>query len=254
MFDSKKNLKRLAAIILAAGKGKRMQSDLAKVLHPLCGKPMLLYPIRAARALGCDKIVVVIGHQAERIKEVLKDSSLIYIHQEEQLGTGHAVMQTEAELKNFGGTVLILCGDVPLLQSSTLQELTAFHYNSRSDVTVLTTIVPNPDGYGRILKDTAGRVKKIVEDRDASEQEKEIAEINTGIYCVQSDFLFEALAAVKADNSQKEYYLTDIVEISDRCGRITRSFLLPDPKEAMGINTPAQLNDANTLLKSRGCK
>ena len=241
----------IATVILAAGKGTRMKSDLAKVLHLVCGKPMLFYSVEAAREIGSYKIVAVIGHQAEKVKRTMKDDSLLYVLQKEQLGTAHAVMQTESMLKDFEGSILILCGDVPLLRPSTVRALIEFHRESLADITVLTTVPSDPSGYGRIIKDGRNRVTKITEDRDASRQEKLIREINTGIYCVESDFLYKALAMIKAHNSQREYYLTDIFEIAAKEGRESRSFLLHDPLEAMGINNAEQLKEAEKIMKSR---
>ena len=241
----------IATIILAAGKGTRMKSDLVKVLHPVCGRPMLWYPVSIAHKIGSDKIVVVIGHQADEIKKTMNDDTLLYVYQKEQRGTAHAVMQTEPVLKDFDGTIFILCGDVPLLQISTLQRLLEFHRESASDITVLTTIPEDPHGYGRIIKDERDHVIRIVEHRDASEQEKEITEINTGIYCVEGAFLYHSLAYIETNNSQKEFYLTDIFEIARRENRKTRAFLLHDPHEAMGINTVEQRDEADRIMNAR---
>ncbi len=241
----------IATVILAAGKGTRMKSDLAKVLHPVCGRPMLWYPVSIAHKIGSDKIVVVIGHQADEIKNAMNDDALLYVYQKEQLGTAHAVMQTEPVLKDFDGAIIILCGDVPLLQLSTLQRLLEFHRESASDVTVLTTMPEDPYGYGRIIKDKEDRVIKIIEHRDASDKEKEISEINTGIYCVESAFLYHALAYIETNNSQGEFYLTDIFDIARRENRKARSFLLQDPHEAMGINTVEQRDEAERIMKAR---
>ncbi|MFB3926134.1 MAG: NTP transferase domain-containing protein [Syntrophales bacterium] len=241
---------RLAAIILAAGKGTRMKSELAKVLHPLLGAPMLSYPVAAAKEVGSEEIVVVIGHQADSIRKALDDRAITFVLQEKQLGTGHAVLQTRSRFKNFRGTILILCGDVPLLRSATIQALLNQHLSSGAVLTVLTTVLENPGGYGRVIK-TGDDVLKIVEARDASDEEKEIREINTGIYCVDSGFLFEAVAAISNDNAQREYYLTDIVEIASRSGKKVKTFIASDSAEVMGINTKDDLEKAKRVLRER---
>ncbi|MBN2437405.1 MAG: NTP transferase domain-containing protein [Deltaproteobacteria bacterium] len=240
-----------SAIILAAGKGKRMKSDLAKVLHPLCGLPMLAYPVAAARAAGAEKIVVVIGHQAGRIREEFQDQGLIFAEQQEQLGTGHAVLQAAETFRDHDGTVVILCGDVPLIRPETVMSLYDRHRSEGAAVTVLTTIPGNPAGYGRVVKTDGGRVVKIVEEKDAAPEEKRIREINTGIYCVESRFLFPAVAGLGNRNVQREYYLTDIIEIACNNGLRASSSLAPDPVEVMGINTAGELERAGRRMAAR---
>jgi UDP-N-acetylglucosamine diphosphorylase/glucosamine-1-phosphate N-acetyltransferase len=238
--------RRLSAVILAAGKGTRMKSDLAKVLHPLCGKPMLTYSIDVARAICAENIAVVIGHQADMVREVFKNQGLIFIEQREQLGTGHAVLQAKDIFCHYHGTMLILCGDVPLLCPSTVRALLEYHIMEQATLTVLTTILDDPTGYGRIIKgDNSREVVSIVEEKDASPDEKKIREINTGIYCVESDFLFRAVAEIGNKNVQKEYYLTDIVGIAWGKGFKTRSFIAVNSFEVMGINTPFDLTRAS---------
>jgi UDP-N-acetylglucosamine diphosphorylase/glucosamine-1-phosphate N-acetyltransferase len=245
---------KLAVIILAAGKGTRMRSSLAKVLHPLHGAPMLSYSVDVARRVGASDIVAVVGHQAELIEETMKGERLFFILQKEQLGTGHAVLQTRDHFRDFEGTILILCGDVPLLRPSTVEELMEKHRTSQADVTVLTTCLADPSGYGRIVKGKGDRILKIVEERDATAGEKDIGEINTGIYCAESLFLFEAVAAIDNRNAQKEYYLTDIVGIANRRNRIVRSFAVPDFQEVMGINTREDLERAEEVIRRRGAR
>ena len=240
-----------STIILAAGKGKRMQSDLAKVLHPLCGVPILTYPIATARAAGAEKIVVVIGHQAEQIRDGFADQGLIFVEQREQLGTGHAVLQAAEPFRDHEGTIAILCGDVPLIRPETVRSLYEHHRRGGATVTVLTTIPENPTGYGRVVKEESGRVAGIVEEKDATTEQKKIREINTGIYCVESRFLFTAVAALGNRNAQGEYYLTDIVEIAFRQGLQTLSTVAPDPVEVMGINTPGELETAGRRMAAR---
>ena len=240
---------KVSAIILAAGKGKRMKSDLAKVLHPLCGKPMLTYSVDAARTLNAEKIVVIIGHQAGLVRETFKDEDLIFVEQREQLGTGHAVLQARDVFHSYDGTILILCGDVPMLSSSTIRALLEVHILEKSVVTVLTTILDDPAGYGRVIQEGDKReISRIVEEKDASPAEKKIREINTGIYCVESNFLFGAVGAIGNENIQKEYYLTDIVGIAWKKGFKTRSFITANSCEVMGINTPDDLKKASKRM------
>jgi len=247
-----KPVDKLAAIILAAGKGTRMRSSLAKVLHPLHGAPMLGYSVAVAREVGAADIVVVVGHQAELIEETMKGEGLVFALQKEQLGTGHAVLQARDHFRSFEGTILILCGDVPLLRPSTVRNLMKRHRLGRAAVTVMTTLLEDPSGYGRIVKGEGDRILKIVEERDATKEEKKIREINTGIYCAECPFLFEAAAAIDNRNAQKEYYLTDIVGIANRMKRVARSFVAPDSREVMGINTREDLERAEGLIERRG--
>ncbi|MBN1365711.1 MAG: NTP transferase domain-containing protein [Syntrophaceae bacterium] len=241
--------KKFCAIILAAGKGTRMKSDLAKVLHILNGKPMLHYSLEAAKEAGAEKIVAVIGHQADIVREKFADSGCIFVEQNPQLGTGHAVLQAKGVLSNYRGLTVILCGDVPLLKPTTIEFLVDNHVASRAVVSVLTTIPPLPHAYGRIVKDKKGDVLKIVEYKDATNEEKKIGEINTGIYCVNTKFLSLALGKITNNNKQKEYYLTDIVEIACREGRKVKSFIASDYVEVMGINTLEELSSAEKYLR-----
>lgn len=241
----------LAVVILAAGKGTRMNSHKAKVLHPICGKPMILFPVAAARELGAEKIVIVVGHQADEVKDTVGRSGILYALQREQLGTGHAVLQAKEALSDFQGTVMILCGDVPLLKPSTLKAFWDSHRQGGTILTILTVVPPDPGGYGRIVKDEQGGLRKIVEERDADKEEKRIEEINTGIYCVEASFLFEALGSIKSDNAQDEYYLTDIVAAAVEKNLPVGAYRLDDHREAMGINTPAQLKEAEGIMSDR---
>lgn len=239
----------ISSLILAAGKGTRMQSDLAKVLHPLCGKPMLAFVLETAKAVGSERIVLVIGHQAQLVREAFAGEGVQFVEQREQLGTGHAVLQAAENFRDYQGNVLILCGDVPLLKSSTLDELIAFHESHGSVVTVMTVILDDPGSYGRIVKNEAAEVLKIVEAKDATEAERKIGEINTGIYCVSGPFLFDAVRRITNDNAQREYYLTDIMEIARRDGLISMAFTVVDPIEVMGINTLEDLQRADHMKK-----
>ena len=235
--------RRFKTLILAAGKGTRMGSDLAKVLHQIHGRPLLDYVIDVAKAAGSEEIVVIVGHQADAVRETFAGRKLIFIEQREQLGTGHAVLQAR---EAFAGCddVLILCGDVPLLPLATIERLCDEHAASGASVSVLTAEVENPRGYGRIVKDAAGTLKKIVEERDATDEERTFREINSGIYLVKAPFLFTAVSRITNNNSQKEYYLTDIIEIANREGLVVHACLAEDARSVMGINTPEELQQA----------
>lgn len=243
---------RLATIILAAGKGKRMKSSLVKVLHPIMGRPMLSYPIEVSlRGLRAEKTVVVVGYQAERVQEAFSENRLIFVSQHPQLGSGHAVLCTEEVFRGYDGTILILCGDVPLVQVDTLTELVAFHRREGATLTVVTTRLPDPRGYGRVVRREGKHVERIVEEKDASPLERKIDEINTGLYCVEAPFLFASLKRVKADNRQGEYYLTDIVEIGREEQKKILAFQVPDLNQFLGINTRVDLARGHEILRKR---
>jgi len=248
-------LEGITTIILAAGKGTRMKSDLVKVLHPLLGLPMLSYPIDLSlNEIKAEKTIVIVGHQADRIKERLNDPRVQYVLQQEQLGTGHAVLQAIPFLQTFTGTVLILCGDVPLVKAETLRSfIDAFRVND-STLSVLTAVVENPFGYGRIIRGTEGWLEKIVEEKDASEEERLIREINTGIYCVKTSFLIEGLRKIGQENAQGEYYLTELIEIARKKGWRCSAHLVGDPIEVMGINTRIDLAIAHEALRQQKLK
>ncbi|MCL5126749.1 MAG: NTP transferase domain-containing protein, partial [Deltaproteobacteria bacterium] len=200
-------MKQYGAVILAAGKGTRMKSSYCKVLHPVCGRPMLAYVLDAVRSLNVNRVGIVIGHQAEEILSRFDSVDLNFVKQEPQLGTGHAVKQCSGLFRNFDGHLLIICGDTPLIKVETLADFIRFHDEASSMISVLTTELANPFGYGRIVRDKNDHVAKIVEERDADKFQRTMREINTGIYMVESNLLFSLLDKVKADNSQKEYYL-----------------------------------------------
>jgi UDP-N-acetylglucosamine diphosphorylase/glucosamine-1-phosphate N-acetyltransferase len=245
------NEKTFAILILAAGKGTRMKSDLVKVLHPVAGRPMLDYVLNLAEEMGSGKIAVIIGHQADLVEGRYGNRGPTFVYQREQLGTGHAVLQAREAFAGYRGTILILCGDVPLLQVSTVRDLMERHCASGAAITVLTTLLEDPFGYGRIVKDKEGNVLGIVEHRDATEEQKKIREINTGIYCAENPFLFEAVSEIGNDNAQKEYYFTDIFAIARRKGVRTASVIAPDPGEVMGINSPDDLARATEIVQER---
>jgi len=240
-----------STIIIAAGKGTRMKSDIAKVLHPLGGVPLLSWPIKAAREAGSSRIVVVIGHQGERIRALFQEPDLIFVEQKELLGTGHAVLQAQNAFPGQSAEVVILCGDVPLIKPATIRALYEKRKTDRAAVTVLTTVVAEPAGYGRVIKSGDGRVARIVEEKDATGEEKLVREINTGIYCVESQFLFAAVAGLDDKNAQREYYLTDIVAIACQKGLRATSLTVSDPAEVAGINTPEDLQRAALVIANR---
>ncbi len=240
----------LAAVILAAGKGTRMKSNLAKVLHPVAGWPMTLYPARIAGALGCSRTVLVVGHQAAEVEQALAGEELAFALQAEQLGTGHALLCAEEALADFSGDLLLLCGDVPLIRRDTLERLLGYHRSEQAAVTVLTAELTNPHGYGRIVRD-GDEVLRIVEEKDANQKEKAIREINTGIYVFAVPFVFEALRGVGRDNAQNEYYLTDALAAARAAGKKVRALSVADPTETMGINDRAQLAEAGRIMRGR---
>ncbi len=245
----------IATLILAAGKGTRMKSDLVKVLHPLLGLPMLSYPIDLSlNGIKAEKTIVLVGYQADQIKERFKNSQIEFVLQEEQLGTGHAALQAIPLLKTFIGTVVILCGDVPLVKAKTLRTFIDDFGRSDSILSVLTTVVKDPFGYGRIIRGPEGWVEKIVEEKDASEKERSIREINTGIYCTKTAFLIEGLKQIGKENAQGEYYLTDLVEIGKKRGLKCSAHIVDDPVEVMGINTRVDLAMANETLRQEKLK
>ena len=207
----------LAVIVLAAGMGKRVKSEIPKVLHPLLGRPMLSYVLDSVESLSPRKTVVVVGHGSEEVRRFSGSKKISYVTQSNQLGTGHAAKCASSELKNFKGNILILNGDYPLITSGTLKKFIIGHDKKKADLSILTALVDDPTGYGRIRRNDKNKVTGIVEEKDASKDEKLIDEINSGTYCVKSSFLWDALKKVNTINRQKEYYLTDIVEQAHKC-------------------------------------
>jgi bifunctional UDP-N-acetylglucosamine pyrophosphorylase/glucosamine-1-phosphate N-acetyltransferase len=247
-------MENLAVVILAAGKGKRMRSGLVKVLHPLLGRPMLSFPLEVVlEGLQPEKTVVVVGHQAEQIRASFPDPKITFVEQKEQLGTGHAVAMTEPIFKDFKGTILIISGDTPLINAQTLLEVVKHHRDEKAALTILTALREDPTGYGRVLrgKGAAGTVHKVVEEKDATQRERGIKEVNTGIYCAQPPFLFQALGTLHSDNAQKEYYLPDIIESALRKKKKVETFPAPEPVQVMGINTRAELAQAEDIMAER---
>ncbi|ABL64437.1 sugar phosphate nucleotidyltransferase [Chlorobium phaeobacteroides] len=239
----------LAVIIMAAGKGTRMQSELPKVLHKANGRPVIEYVLDTALHLKPETIILIVGHQADKVIAATRQYPVICALQEPQNGTGHAVMQAEKALKTFSGDVLILSGDVPLVKRSTLLQLIALHHNEQASATVLTARLDNPSGYGRIIRNkTGGEVMKIIEQRDASPEELSVDEINSGIYVFKAPVLFQALREITTENAQQEYYLTDVFDICFRNGNKVCACRTENADEIRGINTPEQLRETEQLL------
>jgi len=242
------NTSNLAIIVLAAGLGKRMKSNLAKVLHKICNKPMIEYVLDTLSFFLSPRIIVVLGHQAEEIIKLLKDRKVEIVIQKELLGTAHAVAQTEKVLSDFEGDILVVCGDTPLLKSNTLERLLQIHQQSEATITILTAILDDPTGYGRILTDSSGRVERIIEEKDATPEEKKIKLVNTGTYCFKSKKLFASLKKVTKEDKQKEFYLTDVVEILKKEGEKIVTVKSSNPNEVMGINTQDDLKKAEKIV------
>lgn len=239
------------ALVLAAGKGTRMRSDRAKVLHELAGAPMIAYVLDSVAALPLAATVVVVGHQRQEVAVAVADRGVRIAVQEQQLGTGHAALAAVGQLPAADATILILCGDTPLIRPATLRAMLAAHRRSGDVLTVLTTRLADPAGYGRIVSDREGRLTAIVEERDADPAQKRITEINAGIYCVEASFLWPALARITNDNQQGELYLTDIVGIATRDGQRVGRWLCPDSGEVLGVNSPEDLAQAQAILRQR---
>ena len=242
---------KLKAIILAAGAGTRMKSKLPKVLHKVCGQTMLHHVIDAAKSSKIEECIAVIGHGAEKVKESL-DKDVKTVLQEEQLGTGHAVMMAQDYIEE--GIVLVLCGDGPLITEETLNSIMDYHKQGDFKATVLTTDLSNPKGYGRIIRDAEGQLEKIVEEKDTTEEEKAIMEINSGIYCFDGKALKEALPQLTNNNAQKEYYLTDVLSIIRNMGFNVGVYKTEEYEEIMAINSKEQLAEVEAIMRKRIAK
>lgn len=238
----------LAIIILAAGKGTRMKSSLAKVLLPLAGHPLLHYVLNLSSKLNPARTIVVVGHQAEQVQEAFADREVEFVIQHEQLGTGHAAQQAKEKLEKFKGLVLVLCGDMPLIRLDTLLQVVSGHRESGAKCTVLTLKSDGYHDFGRIIRDEKGVVLKIVEFKDASDIEKNVDEFNSGVYCFDSELFFKALGGIGSCNAQKEYYLTDTIEFLVRKRYRVQVTQTQDADEILGINSPDDLNRAELLL------
>lgn len=243
-------MSKTSAIILAAGEGTRMKSDLPKVLHKVCGKEMINHVVDTVKKLNVFQTIVVVGHNSEMVKKAL-NSEVDTANQEEQLGTGHAVMQAVPSLKEESEDVIILYGDTPLVTSSTLKALLDYHRKGNYGATILTALVKDPEGYGRIVRDKAGEIQGIVEHRDASPEQMRIKEINSGMYCFKTHYLIDGIRQLRKNNTQGEYYLTDIVEFFRYKGIMIGGYICEYPQEVMGVNTKRQLATAQRIMNTR---
>jgi bifunctional UDP-N-acetylglucosamine pyrophosphorylase/glucosamine-1-phosphate N-acetyltransferase len=241
----------LSVIILAAGKGTRMKSDKAKVLHEIFYAPMVHHVLQAILPLHPAQIIVVVGHQRAAVEKSLEPFAVDFVVQEQQLGTGHAVLVAENGVTRDAETVMILCGDTPLITSGTLQEMYRCHQNRQSALTLMTTVLEDPTHYGRIIGDDNNRVLGIVEQKDAGREQLAITEINAGIYCVERKFLFSALKKVGTDNSQGEVYLTDIVKLAVESGLAVEKYMVRTSVDVLGVNSRVELAGAHHELQMR---
>jgi bifunctional UDP-N-acetylglucosamine pyrophosphorylase/glucosamine-1-phosphate N-acetyltransferase len=242
--------KNIAVVMLAAGKSTRMKSAIPKVLHPICGRPMIGYVLDLISSLRADQVVAVLGYKHQEVRKFLKAGVKVVI-QKHLLGTGDAVKEALPLLKNFKGTVLVLYADNPLLKIETIAKLLKHHAENNSDATLLTAVIEKPAGYGRILRDKCFNIRGIIEEKDADEVQKEIKEINTGIICFNKEKLEKALKLLRPDNRKKEYYLTDTIEIIYKGGGLVDAVKIADIQEALGINSRVELSAANSIMQKR---
>lgn len=242
------------SIILAAGEGSRMRSDIPKVLHKICGNHILKYVVDASKNAGIEKNFCIIGHGADRVKESMNDSSIEYREQPTEegspYGTGYAVMQAEEDIPE-NSTVLILYGDTPLIREETIEDLLEYHKENKNSGTVLTAYVENPTDYGRIIRDENNEVLKIVEQKDGTEEELKVKEINSGIYTFDGKLLKDALKKITNDNAQNEYYITDVIQILKDEGEKVGAYVMEDSIEIHGINSKAQLAFCEKIMRER---
>ena len=242
------NSKGLAVIVLAAGKGTRMKSSIAKVLHTIKNQPLLYYVLESLVPLNPDFSVLVVGFQSAVVKESFSNRGLIFVEQKEQLGTGHAAQQAKLALHDFSGDVLVVCGDMPLIKSQTLVDLVTRHREKKSACTVLTLKSSEKKDFGLVIRDEQGSVSKIVECKDASEDEKKVDEFNSGVYCFDKHLFLKALDEIDNNNIQKEYYLTDTIEYIVNNGFLVESLQIRDNTQLLGINTQEDLSLAEKIL------
>ena len=242
--------KYVMTVIMAAGKGTRMKSEKSKLVHKIYDKELVKRVTELAKQVGSDEVVAVVGHLREQVEAVLGDT-VKYAYQDELLGTGHAVMQAKKYLQGKKGKVVILYGDVPIIRKETLENLITKSYKNKEYATLLTAIYENPTGYGRIIRDEGGNIKAIVEEKDANMYEKEIKEINSGIYCFDIEELLSSLEYIKPNNAQGEYYLTDVIKIMNDKGLKTGAVIVEDNTEILGVNDRAQLELLTRVLRMR---
>lgn len=237
------------ALILAAGEGTRMKSELPKVAHRVLGVPMARLVVDAAREAGCERVIAVTGHRAEVVEALIPDVETV--RQDRQLGTGHAVMCAASALEDVEGSLVVLSGDTPLITPVTIAGLIALRESSGAAMTLLTAHMPDPSGYGRVIRDRDGKVARIVEEKDCTAEERRITEVNTGTYCFDAAVLFAHLSRLTADNAQCEYYLTDMVEVFVSEGLTVSAMMTDDALETLGVNTRVQLAQATKVLQRR---
>jgi UDP-N-acetylglucosamine diphosphorylase/glucosamine-1-phosphate N-acetyltransferase len=244
--------KNVAVIILAAGMGTRMKSDKAKVLHEVHGRPMIHYVVETARKIAGDDVILVVGNQAQEVRAIISNTAeLLFAYQEEQLGTGHAVLCALPQIPEHCDQVIILCGDVPLIQPETIAALVEDHLRARRDVSLLAVEMDNPSGYGRVLLDDNRQISAIIEEADANADQKRIKLINSGIYCIDKAFLLQALPEIRPDNAQGELYLTDIMSIGYQEKRNMGVVVGTNCQQIIGINTCQDLATVDAIMKSR---
>jgi UDP-N-acetylglucosamine diphosphorylase/glucosamine-1-phosphate N-acetyltransferase len=244
--------KNAAVVILAAGLGTRMKSNKAKVLHEIQGRPMVLYVVEAAKKVVGNDIIVVIGNQAQQVREAIAEiAQLLYAYQEKQLGTAHAVRCALPYIPKHCEHVIILCGDVPLIQAETISGLFEDHLKTCRDVSLLAVELENPFGYGRVLLDGKGQINAIIEEADATAAQKQIKLINSGIYCIKKSFLVEALPKIRPDNAQGELYLTDIMAIGYQEKKKMGVMVGTNCQQILGINNCRDLETVDAIMKSR---
>ncbi len=237
-------------IVLAAGLGTRMKSGMSNALHPLAGQPLIAHVLEAVAGMETERVILVLGHQADLVRKAVEGYDVEVVMQEQQLGTGHAVRQAAAAIEQAKGPVMVLCADTPLLRPATLQMLAGSHAKKRAAVTVMTARVDDPTGYGRIVRGKSG-VQRIVEEKDATPAQRRITEVNTGIYCFEASFLLAALGGITNRNAQNEYYLPDAVALARKQRRRVEAVLCGDAGETMGINSRADLSRAERTLQLR---
>lgn len=244
-------MRNLSAIVLAAGKGTRMKSEIPKVLHGIAGRPMLFYPIKVLKELGAKKVIAVIGYGGSEVKGAFASAKITFIEQKRQLGTGHAVMCASKALKGFKGDVLVLSGDVPLITGATVKGLFKVYRDSGAVISLITAVLKDPDGYGRVIRGKDNAVTGIVEDKDCTPEEKNIREVNSGIYLISSDFLLKNIKKLGSQNAQGEYYLPDLVHMAVKQGRRASALTHIDPDEVMGVNNRIELAKAGRVMRGR---
>ncbi len=240
-----------SVIVLAAGKGKRMKSELPKVLHPILGRPILCYVLDAVMQISPGRIIVVVGYGADKIKEALSSIKVKYALQSKQLGTGHAVRCAKEAFRDYNGKILIVNGDFPLIRPETLKGFVENHKKTNKGISLLTAFLYSPEGYGRVVRNGKGDIIRIVEEKDATPKEKGIKEINSGAYCVESSFLWDVIGKIGGKNEQKEYYLPDIVNIATKSGEKVSGFIVPDSEEVLGVNNREELARVEECLRKR---